>query len=139
MKKLTLILLSTILGIAICFAAIFITNSLRVTPKFPAFAGEDDFEMRIRYFFLIVCPGFAVIGAWIGYVFTLNKRVGSWMWGGVVVGSFVTFSFAYLLSPVISNISTSDTANYGVLALFLSWVIFSALGAWVVRVAFHSN
>jgi hypothetical protein len=103
MKKLTLILLFTILGIAICFAAIFIMNSLRVTPKFPAFAGEDDFEMRIRYFFLIVCPGFAVIGAWIGYVFTLNKRVGSWMWGGVVVGSVVTFSFAYLLSPVISN------------------------------------
>ncbi len=139
MKRITPILLCTILGIVICFSVIFITNSLRVTPKFPAFAGEDDFERRIRYFFLTVCPGFAIIGAWIGYVFTVDKRVSSWMWGGVILGSIAVFFFAYLLSPIINNIATSDTANHGVLVLFISWVIVSALGAWVVRVAIRSK
>ena len=66
-----------------------------------------------------------------------SKRAGGYMWTGVLAGSLLTFSIAYLLSPIIDGISSRDAANHGVLALFLCWVLFSILGALVVRFVFR--
>jgi hypothetical protein len=137
MRKPLSIPLFAILGVLVCLGVMLVTDKLEVTPKFPAFAGEDDFALRIQYFLFIACPAFAVTGAWIGYVFNVNKRVGGYMWAGVLAGSLMTFSIAHLLSPRISGIASRDVANYGVLVLFLCWVLFSALGALVVRLAFR--
>jgi hypothetical protein len=103
---------------------------LRVTPEFPAFAGEDDFELRFRYFLFGVLPAFAGIGAWIGSVFSNNPRAGFCMWLGVLVGSVATFSVAWLLGPTIRELASRGAANRGVLAMFVAWVSLSALGAY---------
>lgn len=137
MRKPISIPVFTILGVLVCLGIILVTDKLEVAPKFPAFAGEDDFAIRIKYFLFTTCPAFAAIGAWIGYVFSVDKRAGGYMWTGVLAGSLLTFSIAYLLSPIIDGISSRDAANYGVLALFLCWVLFSILGALVVRFVFR--
>jgi hypothetical protein len=84
MRKLISIPLFAILGVLVCLGVILVTDRLEITPKFPAFAGEDDFALRLKYFLYTACPAFAVTGAWIGYVFSVNKRVGSYMWAGVL-------------------------------------------------------
>lgn len=74
------------------------TNLLGLTPRFPAFAGEGDFSLRIRYFLLIVLPAFFVLGAWIGHVFSTCKRVAGYMAIGVLGGTVIAFSAVSLLS-----------------------------------------
>jgi len=137
MNRLVSMVLSAILGLVVCFAMIVVANSMGLAPRFPAFAGEDDFGQRIGFFLLFTCPGFVIIGAWIGRVFTLDKRLGILMWGGVMAGSAVTFTLAHVLSPAINTLATSETSNFAVFTLFFFWVVFSALGGWLVGVYFR--
>lgn len=128
-----------ILGIFMCLGIILVTDKFGITPRFPIFAGEDDFSIRINYFLFMVLPAFFMMGAWIGSTFSKNKRMASYMLGGVFVGTVVTFCTAYFFSPIIRNISSRELANYGVLVFFLSWILFSGLGAWVCEYAFREE
>jgi hypothetical protein len=135
MKKSLLMFFFAIVGIFMCLGVTLVTDKFGIAPRFPVFAGEDDFSLRINYFLVMVFPAFFIIGAWIGYIFNKSRRLASYMSGGVFVGTVVTFGTAYFLSPLISNISSREIANYAVLTFFLSWILFSGFGAWVCEYA----
>src|SRR5258708_11485969 len=123
-------MLFAIFGVLFVFLAVLITDKLGIVSQFPAFAGEDDFTLRIKYFFLIVCPGFAAIGAWIGYAYSKDTRVSRWMWLGVVAGSIVTFAAVHIVSSM-AELATRDQANYAVLAFYVVWILLAWLAALI--------
>lgn len=121
-------------GVLTCIGVQLLVAGAGLSPRFPAFAGEDDFDLRLRYFLFGVCPAFALLGAWIGAAFGRSRRAGGYMWLGVLVGSTVTFLAAQLLGAAINDLSTRTAANAGVLVLFATWIVLSALGALCAKV-----
>ena len=129
-RRLLWIGVSALVGMLTCLTAQVVVASLSLTPRFPAFAGEADFDLRFRYFLFGVFPAFAALGAWIGNAFSENRRAGTYMWLGVLAGTAITFLLARLLAAAIHELSSRAAANRGVLVLFVGWVALSALGAY---------
>lgn len=123
MRKFLFMLFFAVTGVFICLGVILVTDQLGIAPRFPVFAGEDDFSIRINYFLFLVIPAFFVIGAWMGLVFSKNRRMIGYMFGGMGGGTIITFCIAYVLSPFINNIASRELANYSVLIFFLSWIL----------------
>lgn len=133
MKRVLWALVFAVIGVIVCIGIQLLTAATGFAPRFPAFAGEDDFDLRFRYFLFMVCPAFALLGAWIGSAFGKDPRAGGLMWLGVLGGSLVTFLVARLLGSAISDLSTQAAANHGVLVLLAGWIALAALGAYGAR------
>jgi hypothetical protein len=130
MNRVLAALASGLFGLVVCIGVRLLVVLLGLSPKIPAFAGEDDFAVRMQYFLFLVCPAFAILGAWIGNAFGRSPRLGACMWLGVVAGSLLTFLGATLLGSTLTDLTTRAAANHAVLGLFLAWVLLSALGAY---------
>jgi len=129
MKKVATVLGSAVLGLGVCAALIWISNTRGVSIRFPSPGGEDDFSMRTTYFVFGVCPAFLLLGAWIGYVGLGRARQWFAMWGGVLAGSVAVWAGAFSLRTGIDQLSAENAANLAVLAFYGGWVIASCLGA----------
>jgi hypothetical protein len=124
---------SSILGVGVCFAFIWLSQALGMSVRFPSPGGEDDFSLRALYFLFGVCPAFLLLGAWIGHAGFGSVRRWMLMWGGALIGAVLVFTATRLLQTQIELLSSDRTANYAVLAFYIAWVVSSALGAVVVR------
>ena len=133
MRAIYSIALFGIAGVIGCLAVVFLTNTLAISPRFPVFAGEDDFSLRILYFMLIAIPGFLLVGGWIGFVFSSSKRKAGLMLAGAVLGTCGAFVLFRLVPSISSNLSTRDSANRAVMTFLLVWVGSSFLGSWIFR------
>ena len=133
MNKLIVSLGSSVLGLVVSLAFVWLPRTLGVSVTFPSPGGEDDFSLRILWFLFFVCPALMAIGAWIGYTSFANVRRWLSMWAGVLVGTAFVFGAARLLRGQIAMLSGDGSANYGVLGFYVSWVVASSVGALAAR------
>ena len=132
MNKAAAILGSSVLGIVVCLAFVWLSQALGISVRFPSPGGEDDFSVRAMYFLFGVCPAFLLLGAWIGHAGFGSVRRWIAMWGGTSVGAILVFAVTRLLQPQIELLSGDRSANSAVLAFYLAWVVLSVLGAKLV-------
>ncbi len=139
MKRLLSIAGSALVGLAICLVFIWLTQIIGFSVHFPAAGGEDDFSLRAAYFFFGVAPSFLLLGAWIGYISA--GRVQNWlaMWAGVTGGGICAFAAMRIVRVQIESLVEGGSANHGVLAFFLLWVVFSVVGACIGRKCLRNN
>jgi hypothetical protein len=131
MKRVVAAGLFGLLGLLVPVLAVVGTENLGLAPRFPVFAGEDDFSVRIAYFMFLVLPAFLLIGVWMGIVYDAQRRLVGRMFAGVLLGTLLAFAVVHALSTSIGGIQSRDAANSAVLVFLLSWVGLSALGAWI--------
>jgi hypothetical protein len=132
MNRLAVILASSACGLAVCLGFAWLSQTLGISVKFPSPGGEDDFALRAQWFFFGVCPAFLFLGAWIGYAGFGRARRWLSMWAGALIGAIIVFAIARLLQGQIETLSDDGSATPAVLAFYLSWVVSSALGVWIV-------
>lgn len=133
MNKITATLGSSILGVGVCFALIWLSQALGVSVRFPSPGGEDDFSLRAMYFLFGVCPAFLLLGGCIGHAGFGSARKWFAMWAGALIGAVFVLSVTHLLQPQIELLSDDRCANSAVLVFYLAWIASSALGAVVAR------
>lgn len=133
MKKIAAVLASSVLGLGVCVALVWLTRALGVSVSFPSPGGEDDFSQRAAYFFFAVCPSFLALGAWIGFVAFGHARRWLAMWGGALASAALVWVAAYWLRAPIAQLTNDGAANLAILAFYGVWVALSFLGAAVAR------
>lgn len=133
MNKITVSLGSSVLGVGVCLAFVWLSQALGISVRFPSPGGEEDFSLRALYFFVGVCPAFLLLGAWIGVAGFDSARKWLSIWGGALIGGVLVFAFTRLLQPQIELLSEHGFANSAVLAFYIAWVVSSVIGAVVVR------
>lgn len=57
MKRFAAGAIGAIGAISFCAVTVGVVESLGISVRFPAYAGEDDFSFRATWFFLFVLPG----------------------------------------------------------------------------------
>jgi len=133
MNKIAATLGSSVLGVGVCFAFIWLSQALGISVRFPSPGGEDDFSLRALYFFFGVFPAFLLLGAWIGHASFGSARKWISMWAGALTGAVLVFAATRLLQAQIELLSGDRSANSAVLVFYIAWVVSSALGAVVGR------
>jgi len=129
MNKVATIVGSALLGLGICGLLVWLSNSQGIGVRFPSPGGEDDFSRRAAYFLFGVCPTFLILGAWIGYVSSRNKRRLVLMWLGAFAGTFAVWLGTLLLRSQIEQLSGEDDGTRAVAVFYGLWVLLSILGA----------
>lgn len=119
-------------GLLFNLLSILLANQLHIIPYFPAYGGDDDFNLRAAVYFLWVCPAFIVVGAVIGHAFhdRWNRILRAWL--GVSAVTIVVFASVRACAPWIERIDSRDGANVAAIAFLSMWPLATALGAALV-------
>ena len=133
MNKISAPLGSSVFGLAVCLAFVWLSQAIGISPEFPSPGGEDDFSLRMLWFLFAVCPAFLVLGAWIGYAGRDNAKKWVSMWAGALIGAAIVFVAANVLQGQIDILSANRSASYAVLGFYTCWVASSVLGVLVAR------
>lgn len=112
-----------------CAATITAASALGVQPRYPAYAGEDDFSLRAAWFLLLELPGFAVLGGWLGCVAAGTIRRGILGAAGMIMGTVIAFLVQSTLRPTIESLPRSASANVAVVAFLVAWLVLAGGGA----------
>lgn len=131
MKRTLFTLSFAVVGLIVPLLVGALANQLHVVPQFPAWGGDDDFNLRAAVFFLLVEPAFAVVGGWIGYAWAPDVATAVLAWLGVIGGSVVAFVIVRACAHWIENIASRDTANVGAIAFLTAWPALAVAGAWL--------
>lgn len=129
MKKLLTASVSSLIGVGVCVAFIYLSQILGISTNFPSPAGERDFSMRASYFFFGVCPAFLLLGAWIGVSGLPSTTKWLSMWAGAALGSLLAMIITHLLQAQIQALTADDDANHAVIIFYSLWIALSFLGA----------
>lgn len=123
-----------VVGVGLAVLLMQLASRLGFLPRFPAFGGDDDFNLRGKLFVLIVCPAFIILGAVIGYVFTSQWRRMLRAWLGVLGGTGFVLTVLRSSAGWIERIDSREVANGGVLAFFVAWPALATVGAVLATV-----
>jgi hypothetical protein len=120
---------SAALGALYCLATAAAANGLELMPRFPAYAGEDDFGLRFVLFMALVLPCFALLGGWVGYQALLYKRPWWRSCVGAGLGTLLALGTTRLMTAQVQSLASRQTSNLGVAMFFLGWLVLAAAGA----------
>ncbi len=94
-------------------------------PRYPAYAGEDDFSLRVAWFVMLVLPGFAVLGGWLGFVATGRVRRGVLGAAGAIAGTITAFLVQSAFRRTIESLPHSSPANVAVVVFLVGWLVLA--------------
>lgn len=124
-------LVGGLLGIAFCLAIVQLVNSLAIGPSFPAYGGDSDFSLRAAWFFVLLLPGFLVLGAWVGLLFARARKEGLCALAGVLIATLAYFGLLVALANAIESLPDESSANISVVVAFVTWLTLVAIGIYV--------
>lgn len=130
-KKVTCIIVGAICGLCFCIASIKTTEAIGPHVYYPAFAGEDDFNLRFKFFIFGLLPAFLLIGSWIGDSFYSSIKKGFLRFSGIVIGTIAHLFLIWMLKDFIALLPNSELANAAVLLSFISWISFVVIMALI--------
>jgi hypothetical protein len=128
LKRIAMVLCAGFLGGLFSLATAAVASAFHLTPNFPAYAGESDFEFRFAAFGLFVVPSFIVLGAWTGGAALTGRR--SWQRSvmGAMAGTAIAFVVARLLATQIATLPSAHSANVAAVVFLGTWVALAAGG-----------
>lgn len=130
MMKIIYSIIGAVFGALFLAACIKIDSALGISPHFPAYAGEEDFQLRAVWFVALVLPGFMLIGGWLGVLVRENAKMIFFGIGGMLSGALIFFLLVYCLTSILESLPNREAVNASVIALYVLWLICSFLGVW---------
>jgi len=133
MKSFLSIVLGALGGLAFCLGSIKLAETVGLKVVFPAFAGEEDFDLRFQAFFFGLLPAFLLFGGWVGHTFRRAGRGGWAMLLGAIVGTATQFALLMFMRQNLQELVSRRAANAAVIASFFSWILLAAATAWLAK------
>lgn len=109
-------------GFCFCITSIKTIETIGPHVYFPAFAGEDDFSLRFKFFLFGLLPAFLLIGSWIGHSFYYSIKIGALKFTGIVIGTIVHVFLLWMLKDLIASLPNREFSNTAVFLSFFSWI-----------------
>lgn len=119
-----------VLAVLFLFACMKIDSVLGVSPNFPAYAGEEDFQLRVVWFVALMLPGFMLIGGWLGILAAKNPMMIFFGVGGLSGGTLIFFLVVYCSTPIIESLPNREMVNVSVVFFYILWLACSCAGVW---------
>jgi hypothetical protein len=123
---------SGVAGALYCLGAVAAIGALEITPQFPAYGGEADFEFRFTIFMTGILPSFALMGALVGRVARRGRPWARFVLGGVA-GSILAAIVGWALAPAIANLPSRTSSNGAAVAYLAGWTLVTFAGGWLAQ------
>lgn len=117
---------AALLGVAVCLLLAALANLFHVTPRFPAFGGDADFDFRVSVFLFAVVPGFAALGLFSAYACRTGAAATSLL--AVLGASLLVAAVGKALAFVLENLPSRASANAAAIAYLCVWLVACWLG-----------
>ncbi len=124
MIRISGIVLGGVIGPFMAIMALRLVGWLQLMPDFPLWRGEDDVELRFRYF-LMVCISYSIFFGWIGSTIVHSRRQALAMLAALACALFLVFGGASMVVPQATALPAPQATNNSVLTLYLAWIFVS--------------
>lgn len=129
MKSVVLTTTGALLGPGICFFCLRLSAMTGFLPEFPNPGGEDDVELRFRYF-LMCCLLYSAMSAWIGWTWNQNWRRGVAMLAALPASALFSFAPSRLWLESGLRSAQAETLNTALAGLYLWWMLCTAFALY---------
>jgi hypothetical protein len=123
--RLAAVVLSALLGIALCIGAIRADEALHLVPHLPTPGGESDFSVRAALFFGLACPALAGLGGYLGWVAAAEPRRAARGWGGVLLATAACFGLVAAFPLVLLGLARIAGGNVAFALFLCTWVMLA--------------